>query len=292
MAFKSGSFVMSPIELATCGLLSVARVETWDEGDEPWLRGYDFDVMSTPAVDILNFNNVHNPVTNGEVSAGDPIQFHTGEGFIINVEKTSSGMGIVGGDLEEGAISELRSATQKAVEYEFWTGVSIVEAGTDSIFLSKAGGATDTTGGGKPAAIALRYLEQAISTSPTGARGVIHMTRDVASELGSRLLYKGRGDNANTDRAITRLGTRVVIGSGYTGSGPIGATGAAPSATNKWMYATSEVEVELGAVEVVSGSREAFNTSTNDALVVVQRAAAAHFDPSIWAAAQVTLPTS
>jgi len=290
MAFKQGIFDAPAVELAPCGLLSVARVKTWNKNDEKWLRGYQYEVQSTPAVEIVNKTGA--TVTGGTVSTGSDTDFYNGEGFYISVEKTLSGMGILGYDPIEETTEELLAASQKAAEYELWEGVSLLASTSDGPFLRKQSGATLVTSGGTTAALALRALEQSISLSPIGARGTIHMTRDVASELGNRLMYKGDGDSATNDRAITRLGTRVVIGSGYTGNGPIAATGAAASATNKWMFATGGISVHLGAIQVVSDVSAAFNTSVNDAHILLQRSAAVHFDPSIWYAAQVTLPTS
>ena len=290
MAFTQGIFDAPVVELAPCGLLSVARVKTWNKGDEKWLRGYDYEVQSTPGVEIINKTGA--TVTNGVVSVGDTTDFYSGEGFYISVEKTLSGMGIVGYDPIKETEEEILSASQKAAEYELWEGVSLLASSSDGPFLRKESGATVVTSGGTSAVLALRALEQSISLSPIGARGTIHMTRDVASELGNRLLYKGNGSSATEDRAITRLGTRIVIGSGYTGNGPIAAVGAAASATNKWMYATGGISVHLGPIETVSDVSAAFNTNENDALVLLQRSAAVHFDPSIWFAAQVTLPTS
>jgi hypothetical protein len=290
MAFKNGIFDAPAVELAPCGLLSVARIKTWEKNDEQWLRGYQYEVQSTPAVEIVNKTGA--AVTNGSVSAGSEVDFYNGEGFYISVEKTLSGMGILGYDPIEETREEILAASQKAAEYELWEGVSLLASSSDGPFLRKQSGATIVTSGGTTAALALRALEQSISLSPVGARGTIHMTRDVASELGNRLQYRGNGDSSTEDRAITRLGTRVVIGSGYTGNGPIAASGAASSATNKWMFATGGVSVHLGATQVVSDVSAAFNTSVNDALILLQRSAAVHFDPSIWYAAQVTLPTS
>ena len=286
MAFKQGVFSAPPVELAPCGLLSVAHIVSWE--DEPWLRGYNYELLSTPEVKILNKGNL--AVTGGTVSAGNTVDFREGEGFVIEVSKTRSGMGVLSDDPREDAQDTIKAATQKALEYELWEGVAIQAGAGAAPYLRKTGGATVVTSGGADAAKALRALEQAISNSPVGARGISHMTRDVASELGSRLLYKGNGDSATEDRAITRLGTRVVIGSGYTGNGPIGTTGAAASATNKWMYATGAVEVELGQVDLLTPSLgSVIDTSVNDITVVVQRSAAVHFDTSIWVAAQVTL---
>lgn len=132
---------------------------------------------------------------------------------------------------------------------------------------------------------ALYLLEQAISSAPLGNSGVIHMTRDVASALDNKL----QDDNG---KLHTRLGTPVSVGSGYTGDGPEGATGAAASATNKWMYATGSVTVHLGDSDIVNTLAEGFNPQNNNYLLKALRPIAVYFDPSIFYTAQVTLPTA
>jgi hypothetical protein len=130
---------------------------------------------------------------------------------------------------------------------------------------------------------ALWLLEQSISRSPVGARGVLHFTRDVASALGSKLQYKD-------GKITTRLGTRVVVGSGYTGNGPVGDAAAAASDTNKWAYATGDLVVILGEKEIVNESvASGFKPSTNDYTVKATRPAAVFFDPTIHFSAQITL---
>jgi hypothetical protein len=61
-------------------------------------------------------------------------------------------------------------------------------------------------------------------------------------------------DGGKTGKAMSRLGTEVAIGSCYSGIGPFSVTGAAPSATNRWMYATGPVEVHLSKSEIVNES--------------------------------------
>jgi hypothetical protein len=134
-------------------------------------------------------------------------------------------------------------------------------------------------------------LEQAIAGSPLGENGVIHMTRDMASILGSRLIYK-KGETENSGRAMTRLGTDVIIGSGYTGNGPIGDANATASATNKWMYATSSVQVHLGKVEIVNENlAQGADVTINNMRIKAFRPAAAYADPSMLFAMRVTLPS-
>ena len=117
------------------------------------------------------------------------------------------------------------------------------------------------------------------------------MTRDVASYLGSSILHKET--NEKGPHLITRLGTRVVIGSGYSGKGPIGDNHAAASATNKWMYATGQVQVHLGKVEVVNDNLgQGVDATVNDMRIKAYRPAAVYFDPSIHYTVRVTLPTN
>jgi hypothetical protein len=159
------------------------------------------------------------------------------------------------------------------------------------MYLSKASAATIPVSGAKKPENALMILEQAISNSPTGQNGVIHMTRDVASILGSRLVYK-KGETENSGRAMTRLGTDVIIGSGYTGNGPIGDTNAAASATNKWMYATGPVEVHLGKIEVVNENlAQGADVTINNMRIKAFRPAAVYADPSMLYTMRVTLPS-
>jgi hypothetical protein len=118
------------------------------------------------------------------------------------------------------------------------------------------------------------------------------MTRDVASILGSRLIYVSKGDGEK-GKAITRLGTEVIIGSGYSGNGPIGNANATASATNRWMFATGPVDVHLGKVEVINQNlAQGIDASINDMRIKAMRPAAVYFDPSSHYAMRVAVPTN
>jgi len=98
------------------------------------------------------------------------------------------------------------------------------------------------------------------------------------------------GTEGNSGKTMTRLGTDVVVGSGYTGNGPIGATGAATSQTNRWMYATGSVDVHLSKVDVVNDSiSQGVGYSQNDSKIKAVRAAAVYFDPSCHYAMRVAI---
>ena len=117
------------------------------------------------------------------------------------------------------------------------------------------------------------------------------MTRDVASLLGSRLIFLP----SDGGKAMTRLGTPVVIGSGYTGAGRIGDSNTTASASNKWMFATGSLDVHLSKPEIVNDSlSQGFTVSSNVNTLSIRavRSAAVYFDPSINFTVRLALPTT
>ena len=294
MAFK-GVFPASELIPAPCGILSVADVmqHTARESDERWIRKFSKEYDSLPSyVRLLTVND--ETVTNGTLSNNQTtVNYIDYVPFNIEVEDLSSTFGLLGVDRIDAVTKALNAVTQKALEREFWEGkAALAETSANgNMYLSKASAATIPVSGAKKPENALMILEQAISNSPTGQNGVIHMTRDVASILGSRLVYK-KGETENSGRAMTRLGTDVIIGSGYTGNGPIGDANAAASATNKWMYATSSVQVHLGKVEIVNENlAQGADVTINNMRIKAFRPAAVYADPSMLYTMRVTLPS-
>lgn len=294
MAFK-GVFPASELIPAPCGILSVADVmqHTARESDERWIRKFSKEYDSLPSfVRLLTVND--ETVTNGTLSNNQTtVNYIDYVPFNIEVEDLSSTFGLLGVDRIDAVTKALNAVTQKALEREFWEGkAALAETSANgNMYLSKASAATIPVSGAKKPENALMILEQAISNSSTGQNGVIHMTRDVASILGSRLVYK-KGETENSGRAMTRLGTDVIIGSGYTGNGPIGDTNAAASATNKWMYATGPVEVHLGKIEVVNENlAQGADVTINNMRIKAFRPAAVYADPSMLYTMRVTLPS-
>jgi hypothetical protein len=291
MAFK-GYFSPPELTPASSGLLSVASVESHSgrSHDERWIRGFDYEFDSLPTVQLLTTND--ETVTGGILYDGTRSdRYKTYIPFFIDVEDFRSTFDLPGEDRFKRVKKQLEAATQKALEVELWDGRAALGDSNANLFLSKSGEATIAESGDFPAAIALAYLEQAISESPTGEAGVIHMTRDVATILGSRILHKEESEAG--PHLITRLGTPVIIGSGYSGDGPIDDPNAAASATNKWMYATGRVTVHLGKIEVVNENLgQGVDAAVNDMRIKAYRPAAVYFDPSIHYAVRVTLPTT
>ena len=304
MAQFRGVYPAGELTPAPCGILSVARVteHTGRDYDERWVRGFDQEFDSMPSfARLLTVND--SVVADGELTDNQADARHLNyRPFYIDVEDFASTFSLPGEDRFARVVKELNAVTQKALELEYWDGKAaqglistspdVYDAGEDNMYLSKTGASTVPVAGAFSPSIALMYLEQAIAGSPTGENGVIHMTRDLASNLGSRLIYK-KGEDEGSGRAMTRLGTHVVIGSGYSGSGPIGATGAAASATNKWMYATGQVNVHLGKIEIVNENlAQGADVTINNMRIKAYRPAAVFSDPSMHFAMRVTIPNT
>jgi hypothetical protein len=94
------------------------------------------------------------------------------------------------------------------------------------------------------------------------------------------------------DKLYTKNGALVVIGSGYSGTGPDEASNNTASATNKWIYGTGTVKTYLGDIDVVNDNlSQAYDVSgnANDMRIKAIRPAAAYFDTSIHLAVRVDL---
>lgn len=292
MAEFRGVYPAGELVPAACGILSVARVTEHTESDERWLQNFSYEFDSQPSfVRLLTVDDAS--VSNGQLSDNQSDQRYADyQPFYIDVEDFASTFGLLGQDRFERVVNQLNTVTQKAVEFEYWDGNAAKADATGNFYLSKAATATVPNAGAFAPNISLMYLEQAIADSPVGEGGVIHMTRDIASILGSRLIYK-KGEDEYSGRAMTRLGTHVVIGSGYSGNGPVGATGATASATNKWMYATGPVNVHLGKIEVVNDNlAQGADVTINNMRIKAYRPAAVYSDPSLHYAMRVTIPTT
>jgi hypothetical protein len=290
MAFR-GVYDAPEIKPTSCGLLSVARVMTHTSRayDERWIRGFSYIYDTEGTLRLLTTDD--DTVTGGELFDSEGLdRYKDYEPFFIEVEDFSSTFGLLGVDRIAKIKKQLEAGTQKAVERELWDGLAATAATNTNTFLASAD-ADVVSSDANEAYVALFLLEQAISESPLGEQGYIHMTRDVASFLGSRLTF-GK-DTDNKFFVQTRLGTPVIIGSGYTGTGPAESSNTEPSDSNKWMYATGPIDVHLGKIEVVNENLgQGADASINSMRLKVTRPAAAYFDPSMHYAVRVSLPTT
>jgi hypothetical protein len=98
-----------------------------------------------------------------------------------------------------------------------------------------------------------------------GSEGVIHGSRGAISLLGKRI-------EASGSRLRTRIGTPVVAGAGYPGTGP---AGAAASAGEEWLMVSPSLFGYRGAVFTNS----ALDRTKNDHYALAERQYVVGFDP-------------
>jgi hypothetical protein len=222
-------------------------------------------------------------------SDATPTRFTQIKPFFIEVEEQISTFGYTALDRFDRISRQIKGITQKAVEQELWDGAVREGESHDNLALSASTATILNSGTALSAARALALLDFKIgSTSPCGEQGVIHMTRDIAGLLAASYMLFHREDG----RIETISGTPVIIGSGYSGTGPTGATGATATDGNKWMYGTGTVEVYVGKVDVVNDSNgQAYDVSgnQNDMKLKAIRPAAVYFDTTIHLAVRVDL---
>lgn len=289
MAFSKTGVVSAPaIVPSAFGLFAVAKPENAPSEDQ-WIRGFAQE-WETTVQELKNWDDTDS--TSGTVVTGGTINYYDDiKPFFIELQETRSGLSFNAIDRIARLTRQLEGMTQKAVETELWDGAVRKGESHDNKALSDANAnlVNGTTALG--AVLALAQLEADMAAaSNAGENGVIHMTRDVAALLSTtgQVFLHSEGK----DHLQTLSGTPVVIGSGYSGNGPTGETGAAASATNKWMYGTGAVKLYLGDVDVVNDNlSQAYdvNGNQNDMRIKAIRPAAVYFDTSIHLAVRVDL---
>ena len=286
MAF-TGIFEAPKIAPSEFGLFTVAKPDTGANEDQ-WIRGFSQEWDTS----IYSTKNWDDTDTTSAVVASNatPTRYTEIKPFFIEAEDYRSTLGFTGFDYVARVKRQLEGGTQKAMERELWDGAIRKGESHDNKALS-ASTATlinGTTALSVQRALALLDFELA-DTSPAGENGVIHMTKDAAGLLSANYMIF---HNVEKGHLQTVTGTKIIVGSGYTGNGPTGQTGATASATNKWMYGTGSVRAFLGDVDVVADNlAQSYDVAgnQNDMRVKAIRPAAVYFDPSIHLAVRVDL---
>lgn len=289
MAFSKTGVVSAPaIVPSAFGLFAVAKPENAPSEDQ-WIRGFAQE-WETTVQELKNWDDTDS--TSGTVVTSGTINYYDDiKPFFIELQETRSGLSFNAIDRIARLTRQLEGMTQKAVETELWDGAVRKGESHDNKALSDANANLVNGTTALSAIQALAQLEADMAAaSPAGENGVIHMTRDIAALLSTtgQVFLHGEG----RDHLQTLSGTPVVIGSGYSGNGPTGQTGASASATNKWMYGTGTVKLYLGDVDVVNDNlSQAYdvNGNQNDMRIKAIRPAAVYFDTSIHLAVRVDL---
>ena len=289
MVFPRNGVVEAPkIVPSAFGLLDVVKPEN-SADEDMWIRGFSQE-WETTATSLKNWDDTDSTsstlIVDGVINYYDEIK-----PFFIEIDETRSGLGFLGIDRIARLTRQIEGATQHAMEHELWNGTVREGEGHDNKSLTASTATILNSGTALSPKRALALLEHSIGlASHFGEQGVIHMTRDVASLIASNsnMLFH----EAGKDHLQTFGGTPVIVGSGYSGNGPDGATGASASATNKWIYATGTVRTYVGKVDVVNDNlAQAYDVSgnANDMRIKAIRPAAVYFDASIHLAVRVDL---
>ena len=286
MAF-TGIFEAPKITPSEFGLFSVAKPES-PQNEDQWVRGFSQE-WDTSLYSATNYDDT-DTTSDSIASDATPTRYEEIKPFIIEAEDYRSTLGFTGLDYVARVKRQLEGVTQKAIETELWDGTIRKGESHANKALSDASASLVNGTTAMTVAKALALLDFTMGAgSPCGENGVIHMTKDAAGLLAANyMIYH----NIEKGHLQTISGTKIVIGSGYTGTGPTGATGAAASATNKWMYGTGTTKVVLGDVDVVTDTlAQGYDVSgnKNDLRLKAIRPAAVYFDTTIHYAVRVDL---
>jgi hypothetical protein len=222
MAFKGiiPAPKMTPMEF---GLFSAAKpnADIPAGAEDKWVRGFEADFESRP-----NYVRVWDETSaTSFVAFTDTTSPHYAElkPYFIEVEDHATTLALLGLDRFERIKRQLEAVTQKTLEHEFWDGHITRGQGLTNPYLSDGSTAVVVGGGvAVPPHHAIALLERGISNqSASGEQGTLHLTRDVATLLGSQYMLMRVEDDPGHIHIETNGGTTVVVGSGYSGAGPV-----------------------------------------------------------------------
>lgn len=197
--------------------------------------------------------------------------------FTVYGHFTCAPVGYSSAEAQDKATSHLVAREEAAVEEALWTGSL-----GNTPKLADIGHTTSLAGGAAQSpVVAIALLEQHVATV-YGSLGVLHMDRRMASALLSIEILVVAGQ-----RLTTKLGTPVVAGAGYPGTGP-----AAEAITNLtgWVYVTPGLFGYRG--DVFTSTRtpgDLFDRGQNTLYAIAERTYLVGYDTCGVGAAQVTL---
>lgn len=209
------------------------------------------------------------------------------EPFYVWAGDQCSTFGSLARDGSGRARRKLLACQSRLIESELWLGTQAQAATPDwpnRWLANDAFANTISTGPSLSPVDALACLEQGIADCACNGIGMIHATRALVTLWTSSWLVFREGN-----RLFTVLGTIIVPGGGYDGSGP---SGQAAVDGSVWAYATSPVSVRLSPIEVLPRNAvEAVNRETNTISFRAERLASVTFDPCCHLAVEVDAPS-
>jgi len=260
------------------GLFSVLTFRP--NGADRWETGVTFETLSCEPLEGIGPAQCEDGQTTGlpktvTVATGAVGDDGSALPFTVYGHFACSPVGWTPEQAQARAELQLTTREEARVEQAFWT------ADLGNTPSLEDGGTTDISVAGADVTESLGLLEDWIATN-YGSQGLIHVTRETALvglTLGALETSGGR--------LRTRLGTPVVAGAGYPGTGPAGEAAAASTA---WAFVTPALFGYRSEIFTSSNrSGDLFDRAQNDLYAVAERSYLLGFDPCGVAAALATL---
>jgi hypothetical protein len=203
----------------------------------------------------------------------------SGAPFAVIASYTCSAVGYTLTEAEQRVRTRLSLREQMAVERRIWQG----QLGGGSVLGNIPGLFRSATSLGTASCVteATEMLEQALATNGV-IGGMLHARWGMNSHMAnSHLLLQG-GLQRSGRTITTHLGTPIVFGEGYDGTGP---SGEAPTTDVEYMYASGRILVWRNEDVIVPPAREVFNQSTNILNLFAERQYAVAVECGVWSVA-------
>lgn len=201
----------------------------------------------------------------------------SGAPFGVITSYTCGAIGFSFAEVEQRVRTRMALREQRAVERRVWQGLPLGSpnglGGIPGLFQSAT-----TLSAASCLVEGVRQLEQAMADAGV-IGGIIHARPGMAAYFDrSFLLQRPSGRTV-----VTSLGTPVVFGQGYDGSGP---QGQAATANDEYIYGSGRILI-WGSDTVVPPIGQTMNRSTNQLTVLAERIFAVTVECGVWAV-QVT----
>jgi hypothetical protein len=211
---------LKPMEF---GLFSVNKGGPEVTGDsdvaERWVRGFEVDLESRP--NYVRVMDDTDSTTSTVFSDPNAPRYLEVKPFFIEVEDFATTLGLLGLNRMERVLRQLEAVTQRTIERELWEGdIARGQQNGNTYLTDEDTVSVYGAGVAVPPHHAIALLERGTgNVSASGEQGFLHITRDVATLLGSQWMLTRVEDDPGHIHIETNSGTTVVIGAGYTGNG-------------------------------------------------------------------------
>ncbi len=193
----------------------------------------------------------------------------SGAPFGVFTSYTCGSIGYSFAEVEQKVRTRMALREQRAVERRLWSGSP--QGGFGGLAGQFQSATTLTAAGCITEAVS--SLEQTLATNGV-VGGVIHARPSLSAVMANAHIIESRGR-----QIVTRLGTPVVFGQGYDGSGP---TGTPATATTEFLYASGRVLI-WGSDTWVPSIGETMDRSLNQIYAVAERIFVTIVECGSWA---------